>query len=114
MVAIPLYWVWTAMDPESKLVLVIEVGSRTLARAQRVVHHLVQMLALDCAPRFLTDGFKEYATALLTHCGSWMQPQHRRNTGPAPAPRWMPLPQLCYAQVAKSYRRGTSSTSPTR
>jgi hypothetical protein len=98
-------WVWTAMDPESKLLLVIEVGPRQGARAQRVVHQLVQMLAPDCVPLFVTDGFKEDATALLTHCGSWMQPHRRRDTGPAPKPRWMPLPQLCYAQVVKSYRR---------
>ncbi len=63
-------WVWTAMDPESKLLLVIDVGTRTLAMAQCVVHQLVQRLAPDCVPLFLTDGFKEYATALLTHCGS--------------------------------------------
>ena len=31
-------WVWTVMDPESKLLLVIEVGPRTLEMAQRVVH----------------------------------------------------------------------------
>jgi transposase-like protein len=53
------YWVWTAMDPESKLLVVVDVGTRTLARAQRVVHHLVQVLALGCVPLFLTDGFKE-------------------------------------------------------
>ena len=35
------YWVWTAMDPESKLLLVMDVGTRTLAMAQRVVHHVV-------------------------------------------------------------------------
>src|SRR6266704_5342547 len=28
------YWVWTAMDPESKLVFAIDVGDRTLALAQ--------------------------------------------------------------------------------
>ena len=26
-------WVWTAMDPQSKLLVVVDVGSRTLARA---------------------------------------------------------------------------------
>jgi hypothetical protein len=31
-------WVWTAMDPTSKLLVVIDVGSRTLALAQCVVH----------------------------------------------------------------------------
>src|SRR6266481_3200844 len=35
-------WVWTAMDPESKLLLVMDVGPRTLAMAQRVVHHVTE------------------------------------------------------------------------
>jgi len=99
------YWVWTAMDPESKLLLVIDVGTRTIAMAQRVVHHLVQMLAPDCVPLFLTDGFKDYAMALLAHFGHWMQPERRQDKGPVPKPRWMPLPGLLYAQVVKSYRR---------
>src|SRR2546421_1195725 len=99
------YWVWTAMDPESKLVLVIDVGDRTLAMAQRVVHQVAQVLAPDCAPLFLTDGFREYMTALLTHYGHWTQPPRRPTTGPAPKPRWLPLPNLLYAQVIKTVRR---------
>jgi hypothetical protein len=63
------YWVWTAMDPDSKLLLVIDVGTRTLEMALRVVHQVVQVLAPNCAPLFLTDGFKEYMTALLSHFG---------------------------------------------
>ena len=62
-------WVWVAMDPESKLVLALDVGERTLAMAQRVVHQVAQVLAPDCAPLFLTDGFREYLTALVTHYG---------------------------------------------
>ena len=53
-------WVWVAMDPESKLLLAIDVGDRTLAMAQRLVHHVAQVLAPDCAPLFLTDGFREW------------------------------------------------------
>jgi transposase-like protein len=98
-------WVWVAMDPESKLVLAIDVGERTLATAQRVVHHVVQVLAPDCAPLFLTDGFREYLTALVTHYGHWVQPSRRQATGPAPKPRWIPRPQLLYAQVVKTVRR---------
>jgi hypothetical protein len=93
------------MDPESKLLLTIEVGDRTLAMAQRVVHHVAQVLAPDCAPLFVTDGFREYMTALLTHYGYWLQPPRRQVTGPKPKPRWMPLPQLLYAQVVKTVRR---------
>ena len=58
-----------------------------------------------CAPLFLTDGFKEYTTALLAHYGQWVQPERRQGKGPLPAPRWMPLPQLLYAQVIKTVRR---------
>ena len=99
------HWVWTVIDPESKLLLATEIGPRTLAMAQRVVHQVVQVLAPGCVPLCLTDGLKEYGTALLTHFGSWSQPERRQATGPRPKPRWMPLPQLLYAQVVKSYRR---------
>jgi IS1 family transposase len=98
-------WVWTAMDPTSKLLVVVDVGSRTLAMAQRVVHQVTQVLAPDCVPLCFTDGLKDYTTALLTHFGHWMHPARRQDKGPMPKPRWMPLPQLCYAQVVKSYRR---------
>src|SRR5262244_2749370 len=98
-------WVGVAMDPESKLVLALDVGERTLAMAQRVVHQVAQVLAPDCAPLFLTDGFRAYLTALLTHYGQWVQPPRRQAQGPAPKPRWMPQPQLLYAQVVKTVRR---------
>jgi hypothetical protein len=61
------HWVWAAIDPVTKLLLTVEVGNRTLAMAQRVVHQIVQVLAPGCVPLCLPDGFKEYATALLTH-----------------------------------------------
>jgi IS1 family transposase len=98
-------WVWTAMDPRSKLLVVVDVGSRTLAMAQRVVHQVPRLLAPGCAPLFLTDGLKDYTTALLTHFGQWMHPARCQDKGPIPKPRWMPLPTLRYAQVVKSYRR---------
>jgi len=98
-------WVWAAMDPESTLLLALDVGDRTRAMAQRVVHHVAQVLAPDCAPLFLTDGFREYLTALLTHYGHWVQPPRQQAQGPAPKPRWLPLPGLLYAQVVKTVRR---------
>jgi hypothetical protein len=44
-------------------------------------------------------------TAVLTHYGEWVQPPRRQATGPVPKPRWMPVPELRYAQVVKRYRR---------
>jgi len=99
------HWIWVAMDPVTKLLLAIDVGDRTLATAPAVVHQVVQGLAPGCLPLFLTDGFKAYTTALLTHYGQWVQPPRRQAKGPTPKPRWMPRPQLLYAQVVKTVRR---------
>ena len=54
------HWVWVAIDPVSKLLLAIDMGARTLAMAQCLVHQVVGILAPGCVPVFLTDGFKEY------------------------------------------------------
>jgi hypothetical protein len=59
------------MDPVCKLILAVDVKDRTLAIAQRLVHQVTQVLAPECAPLFLTDGFREYLTALVTHYGEW-------------------------------------------
>jgi IS1 family transposase len=61
------YWVWVALDPKSKLLLTLDVGERTLAMAQSVVHQVVQVLTPASVPLFLTDGFREYATALVVY-----------------------------------------------
>jgi len=99
------HWVWTAIDPESKLLLSVRGGARTLAMAQVVLHQIAQLLAPGCVPLFLSDGHPNYLTAVVTHFGCWMQPPRRQATGPAPKPRWMPRPGLLYAQVVKTMRR---------
>jgi hypothetical protein len=42
------YWVWTAIDPESKLLLSVQPGDRSLTMAQAVLH---QITHLDDPPR---------------------------------------------------------------
>jgi hypothetical protein len=88
--------VWTAIDPVSKLLMAIDVGERTLAMAQRVVHQVAQGLAPDSLPLFLTDGHKDYLPAILGHFGHWVQRERRQSKGPVPKPRWMPWPGLLY------------------
>src|SRR5215467_5495705 len=99
------HWVWTAIDPETKLLLSMQVGDRTLAMAQAVLHQLAQLLAPGCVPLFLSDGYAPYLTAIVTHFGYWVQPPRRQARGAAPKPRWMPVPTLLYAQVVKTMRR---------
>jgi IS1 family transposase len=99
------HWVWTVIDPESKLLLATDIGPRTLEMAQRVVHQVAQRLAPHCIPLCLSDGFKGYLPAILGHFGCWVHPARRQEKGPWPKPRWMPRPGLLYAQVMKQYRR---------
>jgi hypothetical protein len=63
------------------------------------------VLAPDCVPLFLTDGFKEYLWAVLTHYGHWVPRPRSWATGRLPKPHWLPLPQLRYAQVIRTTRR---------
>jgi IS1 family transposase len=99
------HWVWTAIDPESKLLLSAQVGPRTLAMAQAVLHQIAQLLAPGCVPLFVSDGNPNYLSAIVVHFGHWVQLPRRQARGPAPKPRWMPLPELLYAQVVKTMRR---------
>ena len=99
------HWVWTAIDPETKLLLSVQVGERSLTMAQAVLHQVVQVLAPGCGPLFLSDGYANSLTAIVAHCGHWVPPPRTQATGPAPKPRWMPLPALLYAQVVTTMRR---------
>jgi len=99
------HWVWTAIDPETKLLLSIQVGDRTLAMAQAILHQIAQLAAPGCMPLFLSDGYAHYLTAIVTHFGHWVQPPRRQARGAASKPRWRPLPELLYAQVVKTLRR---------
>jgi hypothetical protein len=99
------HWVWTAVDLETKLLLSVQVGERTLAMAQAMLHQLTQLLAPGWVPLFLSDGYAHYLSAIVTHFGHWVQPPGRQGRGPVPRPRWMPLPGLLYAQVIKTTRR---------
>jgi IS1 family transposase len=99
------HWVWTAMDPETKLLLSVQEGDRTLDMAQAMLHQIVQLLVPGCVPLFLSDGNPNYLPAIVAHFGHWVQLPRRQARGPAPKPRWMPLPELLYAQVIKRMRR---------
>jgi hypothetical protein len=98
-------WVWPVLDPTSKLLGVVDGGCRPLAMAPRVVQLVTRGLAPGCVPLLLTDGLKDYGTALLPQVGHGMHPERRQDKGPMPKPRWMPLPELLYAPVVHSYRR---------
>src|SRR5438874_108658 len=79
------------------------LGIRGTARVFEIDPNTVLSWLMEAADQL--RAFWEYLTALLTHYGQWVQPPRRQAQGPAPKPRWMPLPQLLYAQVVKTVRR---------
>ena len=99
------HWVWTAIDPESKLLLSVQVGERTLAMAHAVLHQRTQLLAPGGVPLFVSDGYPHYLTAIGAHFGPWVPLPRPQARGPALQPRWMPLPELLYVQGVKTMRR---------
>jgi transposase-like protein len=92
-------WLWVAIDPLTKLLPVVHLGTRTQHAAHTVVHELRHRLAPGCLPVFTSDGLNLYFYALTAHFGEWIGAASRQ------ARQWQVLPGLLYGQVKKSYRR---------
>ncbi len=91
-------WLWVVIDPITKIIPVLHLGSRTQDAAHRMVHELRQRLAPDCLPVFTTDGLNHYFYALTAHVGQWVATTGRRGQ------QWQVAAGLIYGQVKKTYR----------
>src|SRR5262249_53434387 len=78
------HWMWTAIDPETKLLRRVRVGGPPLPLAQPFLHQLPQLLAPGCAPLFLSEGSPHSLPPIVTHLGCGVPPPRQRATGPAP------------------------------
>ena len=92
-------WLWVAIDPLTKLIPVLQLGTRTQHTAHGVVHELRQRLAPGCLPVVTSDGLNLYFYALTAHFGTWVTGIGSR------AHRWQVAAGLLYGQVKKTYRR---------
>ena len=92
-------WLWLAVEPCSKLIPVLRLGSRTQNAAHAVIHELQQRLAPACVPVFTSDGLNLYFYALTAHFGAWVEGRGRQ------ARQWQVAVALLYGQVKKTYRR---------
>ncbi len=92
-------WLWVVLDPLTKLIPVLQLGTRTQHAAHHVVHELTERLAPDCLPIFTSDGVNLYFYALTAHVGQWLRLGDQR------VRQWQVLSGLLYGQVKKTYRR---------
>ena len=94
-------WLWLAIDPRTKILPVLQLGSRTQSMAHRLIHTLRESLAPGCLPLFTSDGLNLYFYALTAHFGHWLQVARRGRK----ILRWQVAEGLIYGQVKKSYQR---------
>jgi transposase-like protein len=94
-------WLWLAIDPRTKILPVLHLGSRTQHAAHLLIHSLRQFLAPDCHPLFTSDGLNVYFYALTAHFGQWIEVCRRGRK----VRQWQVAAGLIYGQVKKSYRR---------
>lgn len=86
------WWVWFALDPHTKVLLSLHLGSRKTDSAMGFVHALVATFTPGYCPLFLSDGLPAYFYALTAHCGQWV------------GGKWQVAPRLAYAQMIKILR----------
>jgi IS1 family transposase len=94
-------WLWLAIDPRTKILPMLHLGSRTQHAAHLLIHSLRQLLAPDCLPLFTSDGLNVYFYALTAHFGHWLTGTRRGRI----VRQWKVAAGLIYGQVKKCYRR---------
>jgi len=65
-------WLWVAVDPLSKIIPALHLGTRTQDAAHAVIHDLRQKLTSGCIPVFTSDGLNLYFYTLTAHFGQWV------------------------------------------
>src|SRR4030066_1878509 len=92
-------WVWTALDPVSKLIIRHLKGERTLEYCRRFIKDLASRLKNK--PLFTSDELDHYADALLEQYHTVEKPEATGRPGRPRKPRKVIDPDLDYAIVTK-------------
>jgi len=92
-------WVWTALDPLSKLIVCHLLGERTLEDCRRFVRKLAS--CLNSKPLFVSDALDHYADALLETYSTIPDPKPTGKRGRPCKPRKVIDPDVDYAIVHK-------------
>ena len=87
-------WLWVAIEPVSKILPAIHLGTRRTEDAYRFIHDLSLRLAPGWIPAFTSDGLRGYFYALTAHFGAWL-----------PGGGWRVSLDLMYGQLVKHRER---------
>lgn len=96
---------WCAFEPQSKLLVAMVVGERTLPKAIELLQE-VKKISDGELPLFTSDQWEGYPEALLEVFGVWEIPARTGKRGRPKGPRIVPPLDLDYAQVVKTKEKG--------
>jgi transposase-like protein len=75
-------WVWTALDPDSRLIICALVGDRTLKSCREYFKKL--LARIDNKPLFVSDELVHYETVLKENFSTSTIPERKGNRGRKP------------------------------
>jgi hypothetical protein len=99
-------WDHTAIDAESRLLLVMIHGKRTAANCKRVVEEVKARTGGRKDIFFTSDEHAPYETAIKTVYGEEIFPARKPGPGRPPHPKIAVPDELCYATVKKNRKDG--------
>lgn len=98
-------WIWTALDPDSRLIICALVGNRTLKSCRKYFKKLLARIANK--PLFVSDELTHYETVLRENFSTATVPKRQGQRGRFPKKAVLKVDEdLCYAVVHKERENG--------
>ena len=97
------HWVHCSMVRDSRLLLDVVVGPRTLETAQMLVYFTALRLKSTCWPLWCSDGWESYVEALLSFFYITVHFIRTKRRGRPRLPKPVPHPNLRYGQIVKHH-----------
>lgn len=99
-------WDFTALDPESRLILYVLTGKRTSENIHKIVREIKKRTQGRMLRLITTDKYMPYKEAILVEYGEVIHPEHTGRRGRPKKPYRIPKRGLNYAMVKKHLKRG--------
>lgn len=98
------HWIWSALDPESKLIVNFFIGQRTLEHCRLFIDDLLRRIRSK--PLFTSDELPHYQTAFAENFSHLENQSRTGKRGRPKKPRVVIDPELQYATVHKTRNNG--------
>jgi IS1 family transposase len=98
------HWIWTSLDPESKLIINFFIGQRTLDDCRAFINDLLSRI--QTKPLFTSDELPHYETVLVENFSRLEEQSKTGKRGRPKKPKPIIDPEFKYATVHKVRQNG--------